>query len=42
MVRFFTITLLLFAAFLTAQAQTTKNEVYIDPQGRMRWQKDHS
>ena len=24
------------------EAQTTKNAVYIDQQGRMRWQKDHS
>lgn len=42
MVRFFTITVLLFTLFFSAQAQTAKNEVYIDKQGRMRWQKDHS
>ena len=42
MVRFFTITVLLFALFLNTQAQTTKNEVYIDDKGRMRWQMDHS
>jgi beta-glucosidase/6-phospho-beta-glucosidase/beta-galactosidase len=42
MVRFFTITLVLLTAFTCAYAQASKNEVYIDQQGRMRWQKDHS
>jgi len=42
MVRFFTITTLLFILFCSAQAQNTKNEIYMDNQGRMRWQKDHS
>jgi len=42
MTRLFTLILLLFTFFTTANAQTGKNEVYVDQQGRMRWQKDHS
>ncbi len=42
MTRFFTLFVLLSAILLSAHAQTGKNEVYIDQQGRMRWQKDHS
>jgi len=42
MVRFFTITVLSYTLFLSAQAQVSKNEVYVDKRGRMRWQKDQS
>jgi hypothetical protein len=45
MKHYFTIALLIITATLfslQAKAQTTKNEVYIDKDGRMRWQKDHS
>src|SRR5476651_714807 len=42
MIRFFTIILVLFAISPGIHAQVSKNEVYIDAQGRMRWQKDHS
>ncbi|HTE00675.1 MAG TPA: hypothetical protein VK668_15390 [Mucilaginibacter sp.] len=45
MKRFFTITVLsiicLFS-YLPSQAQSAKNEIYVDAQGRIRWQKDHS
>jgi hypothetical protein len=43
--RFFTITTIFFlTVFITvkAQAQNSKNEVYVDQLGRLRWQKDHS
>jgi hypothetical protein len=36
------LTSLLVSAFSGVYAQTGKNEVYIDKEGRMRWQKDHS
>ena len=41
---FFTLTLsLAFVCLcLNAHAQSGENEVYVDPQGRMRWQKDNS
>jgi hypothetical protein len=42
MTRIFTLAMLLLTLFCTAQAQTGKNEVYVDKQGRMRWQKDGS
>jgi len=42
MTRIFTLSVLLLALFVSAQAQVGKNEVYVDQQGRMRWQKDHS
>ena len=42
MTRIFTLSVLLLALFFSAQAQVGKNEVYVDQQGRMRWQKDHS
>lgn len=42
----YTFTLIVSLAFvchcLRSTAQSGKNEVYIDQQGRMRWQKDHS
>src|ERR1700754_4472337 len=45
MKRSFTIialTIICLFAYLPSQAQATKNEIYIDAQGRIRWQKDHS
>ncbi|MDB5008767.1 MAG: rane or secreted protein [Mucilaginibacter sp.] len=45
MSNFFTITILAFLMVFTslqAQAQPGKNEIYVDQQGRIRWEKDHS
>jgi len=45
MKRSFTYALLLIAGilmYLPSMAQSNKNEIYVDAQGRIRWQKDHT